>query len=270
MPRAGPRDGTPLLFIDCTPSDEVAALYGHLLERGIGVVTANKIAGAGPAARWDAVRSLASRRGLPLRYETTVGAALPILETARSLAATGDRLIAVDAVLSGTLSFVLGRLHDGVPFSAAVREAVARGFSEPDPLLDLSGEDVARKLVILLREFGIAVERRDIRLEPLATTEAGISAHDDQWRERVLRAERTGTRLVYSASFSGGIAHAGVREIPVDLPLARLRPGENIVVFTTTRYRAVPLTVMGPGAGAEVTAAGVLAEILDVARAQPS
>jgi aspartokinase len=261
-----PRGGAQLLFVDCTPSDEVAALYAPLLERGIGVVTANKIAGAGPGRRWEELRSLASRRRLPLRYETTVGAALPILDTARSLAATGDRVIALDAVLSGTLSFVLGRLHEGLTFSDAVSEAVARGLSEPDPLADLSGEDVARKLVILLRDLGLGIERNEVCVEPLAATAREVAANDAVWRQRVERAEREGRRLVYAASFAEGIARAGVRELALDDPMARLRPGENIVVFTTERYRTVPLTVMGPGAGADVTAAGVLAEILDVAR----
>ncbi|MHB9000000.1 MAG: aspartate kinase [Thermoanaerobaculia bacterium] len=262
--RIGPR----LLFVDCTPSSEVASLYGPLLERGIGVVTANKLAGAGPGDNWDAIRSLASRRGIPLRYETTVGAALPVLDTARSLVATGDRILGVDAVLSGSLSFVLGRLHEGIAFSVAVREAAARGFTEPDPFVDLSGEDVARKLVILLRELGMPVELRDIVRQPLASRDRELASADDVWCDRVTRANARGTRLVYAASFANGIASAAVQEVAGDSPMARLRPGENIVIFTTERYRAVPLTVMGPGAGAEVTAAGVLAEILDVARSQ--
>ena len=251
------------LFVDCTASTDVASLDERLLYTGIGVVTANKIAGSGDADHWRRLRRVAGRRALPLRYETTAGAALPILRTARELAATGDRLIALEAVLSGTISYLLGRLHDGIDFSAAVAEAQDRGFTEPDPLIDLTGRDVAAKLVIVLRELGIDIGLGDVRVEPLAANADEISSEDSLWRARAEHAATRNRRLVFVASYVDGAATARVREIDRDDPLARLRAGENIVIFRTQRYDAVPLTIAGPGAGPEVTAAGILAEVLD-------
>ncbi len=254
------------LFVDCTASRDVAQLYERLLYTGIGVVTANKIAGSGDADHWRRLRRIAASRKLPLRYETTAGAALPILRTARELAATGDRLIALEAVLSGTISYLLDRVHDGVDFSAAVAEAQARGLTEPDPLIDLSGNDVAAKLVILLRELGIGIDPGDVRIEPLAANEDEISSEDSLWQARADHAARRNRRLVFVASYADGLATARVREVDRNDPLARLRAGENIVIFRTQRYDAVPLTIAGPGAGPEVTAAGILAEVLESAR----
>jgi aspartate kinase len=235
------------LFVDVTASADVAALYEQLLENGIGVITANKLAGSGDADRWNRLRRIATRRRVPLRYETTVGAALPVLRTARELHATGDRLRSLEAVLSGTLSYILTRVNEGAEFDDAVAEAKAKGLTEPDPAIDLSGRDVAAKLVILLRELGIDISLDDVDVEPLQHVERG-------------------KRRAYVASYRNGIATARAREVRNDEPIAHLRAGENIVVFRTTRYDAVPLTVAGPGAGPEVTAAGVFAEILDAAR----
>jgi aspartate kinase len=232
-------------FVDVTASADVASLYDELLDRGIGIVTANKLAGSGDPARWTRLRRAATRRRLPLRYETTVGAALPVLRTARELHATGDRLLSLDAVLSGTLSYILARVNEGTTFFDAVLEAQEKGLTEPDPTVDLSGRDVAAKLVILLRELGIDISLSDVDVTPLTSVQRG-------------------KRLAYVASYREGVARAGVREVADDDPLGRLRAGENFVVFRTTRYDAVPLTIAGPGAGPEVTAAGVLAEILEV------
>ncbi|MDP9191138.1 MAG: hypothetical protein M3P06_05490 [Acidobacteriota bacterium] len=256
------------LFVDCTASTDVASLYERLLYTGIGVVTANKIAGSGDSDRWRRLRRVAIRRTLPLRYETTAGAALPILRTARELAASGDRLLSLDAVLSGTISYLLGRLHDGIDFSAAVAEAQAKGLTEPDPLVDLSGGDVAAKLVIVLRELGIDIDLEDVRIEPLAANADEISSEDSLWHARAQHAATRNKRLVFVASYADGVATARVREIERDDPLARLRAGENIVIFRTQRYDAVPLTIAGPGAGPEVTAAGILAEVLDAAQVE--
>jgi aspartokinase/homoserine dehydrogenase 1 len=165
---------------------------------------------------------------------------------ARELFATGDRFISLNAVLSGTLSYILGRIHEGAAFADAVAEAVAKGLTEPDPEIDLSGRDVAAKLVILLRELGIEINREDVKVTPLRELQCA-----------------EGRRLVYVASYRDGVATAGVQHINDADPLARLRPGENMIVFRTERYDAVPLTIAGPGAGPEVTAAGLLAEILD-------
>jgi len=254
------------LFIDCTASADVASLYEQLLHNGVGVITANKLAGSGDADHWRRLRRVANRRALPFHYETTAGAALPILRTARELAATGDRLIALDAVLSGTISCILGRLHDRIDFSAAVAEAQTKGFTEPDPLIDLSGRDVAAKLVILLRELGIAIDLDNVRVVPLAATTEEISSENSLWHARAEHAATRNKRLVFVASYVDGVATARVREIERDDPLARLRGGENIVIFRTQRYDDVPLTIAGPGAGPEVTAAGILGEVLEAVR----
>lgn len=247
------------LFVDCTASAQVASLYETLVEQGVGVITANKLAGSGPEEDWSSLRRLAIRRRVPLRYETTAGAALPVLRTARDLAATGDRLHRIESVLSGTLSYILGRLHAGASFSEAVAEAQAHGFTEPDPRSDLSGLDVAAKLVILLREMAVEVELNDVTVEPLIIDDA-------TWAQRASRAQASGNRLIYAGSWQDGIATARVEEVSAGHPFARLRPGENMVIFHTARYDPVPLTVAGPGAGPEVTAAGLLAEILEVTR----
>jgi aspartokinase/homoserine dehydrogenase 1 len=253
----------------------VAALYGPLLERGIGIVTPNKIAMSGPLTIRDALLSSAREHDVPLLYETTVGAALPLLRTIRDLVATGDRVLSINGVLSGTLSYILGRLHAGVPFSAAVCEAFEGGLTEPDPTIDLSGTDVARKLLILIRESGVGIDVDRVLVEPLrgssarfdgdlSAFHAALEPFDDEWQARAHAAETLGNRLVYIATFDSQQVRAGIEEIEIESPLARTRPGENVVVIRTTRYDKVPLTIAGPGAGPEVTAAGVLAEILSV------
>jgi aspartokinase/homoserine dehydrogenase 1 len=172
------------LFVDCTASADVAALYEDLLESGSRIVTANKRTGAGSATRWRALQAKARRRRLPLRYETTVGAGLPLLKTARDLALTGDRLLSLEAVLSATISFILAALQNGCDFSAAVSERT-RGVS-PSPIRwpTCRGADVAAKLLILRRELGIAVEADEVDVDPLARTADEIRSADATWRER--------------------------------------------------------------------------------------
>lgn len=268
--------GDPLIVVDCTASSEVAARYPGLLKRGIGVVTPNKLAGAGRLSNWRLLRDL-SRSGAPWRYETTVGAALPVLGTVADLRKTGDRLRSVSAVLSGTLAFVLGRLEAGAAFSEAVRDAWRRGYTEPHPREDLSGEDVARKLLILLREAGYEIEREDVVVEPLLPGGlpdepdperflAALGPQDETWKEPLARARRRGERLLYVASFDGRSARVGAQAVPVHHPVARGGPGENVIVFRTERYSDLPLTVAGPGAGPHVTATGVLADLIAAAR----
>ncbi|MFP5285420.1 MAG: hypothetical protein ACLGI9_06755, partial [Thermoanaerobaculia bacterium] len=182
------------------------------------------------------------------------------------------KLLGVSAVLSGTLSFVLHRVEAGVPFSKAVREAWERGYTEPHPAEDLSGEDVARKLLILLREAGLGFEREDIAGEPLVPDlpvepDPGrfldrLAPWDGVWAERAARARERGERLLYLASFDGATPRVGVAALPADRPVARGGPGESVIVYRTERYRELPLTISGPGAGPEVTATGLMSDVL--------
>jgi homoserine O-acetyltransferase len=261
------------IFVDCTASPVIAGRYEELLSRGIAVVTPNKLANAGRLCDWRRLQELS--REVPYRYETTVGAALPVLGTISDLRRAGDRLLGVSAVLSGTLSFVLHRVESGMPFSLAVREAYERGYTEPHPAEDLSGEDVARKLLILLREAGFGIEREDIAGEPLLPglphepdPEAFLDClapWDAVWAERAARARERGERLLYLASFDGTTPRVGVETLPAEHPVARGGPGESVIVYRTERYRELPLTISGPGAGPEVTATGVMSDLLRAA-----
>lgn len=264
------------VFVDCTASPSIAGRYAELLRRGIGVVTPNKLANAGRLSDWRLLHDL-SADGSPYRYETTVGAALPVLGPLADLRRAGDRLLAVSAVLSGTLSFVMRQVEAGVPFSEAVREAHVRGYTEPHPGDDLSGEDVARKLLILLREAGFDLEREDVAVEPLLAEGLpdepdperfldALAPWDGVWADRVIRARERGERLLYLAAFDGAGARVGVASLPADHPVARGGPGENVIVYRTDRYFEVPLTISGPGAGPEITATGVLADLIAAAK----
>jgi aspartokinase/homoserine dehydrogenase 1 len=213
-----------------------------------------------------------------------VGAALPVLGTLADLRRAGDRLLSLSAILSGTLSFVLHRVGEGAAFSAAVAEAHRLGLTEPHPKEDLTGEDVARKLLILLREAGYPVEREDLLVEPLVPSGlppepdperflASLTRFDVEWEERVAAARERGERLLHLATFSldsiGASTHkarVGLTAVPAGHPAARAGAGENIVVYRTDRYAELPLTISGPGAGPEITASGVLIDLVAAAR----
>lgn len=273
------KSGDPLIFVDCTASAAIAERYPSLLAAGIGVVTPNKLAGSGGFERWRLLRELSLTRGAPWRYETTVGAALPVLGPLADLRRAGDRLVSLTAVLSGSLSFVLHRVNEGTPFSAAVAEAHRRGFTEPHPKEDLSGEDVARKLLILLRESGFVVEREEVIVEPMISDGeaeeayperflAGLARVDAAWAERAAEARARGERLFHVARFdrSEGIGpRVGVAALPAAHPVAKAGAGENVLVIRTGRYSDLPLTLSGPGAGPEITASGVLIDLLGAA-----
>jgi aspartokinase/homoserine dehydrogenase 1 len=267
-------DARPLLFVDCTASDAIADLYPALLSSGIGVVAANKRANARSLASWHALQEAARRGGAPYRYETTVGAAIPVLGPLRDLRLRGERVLALEGVLSGSLAHVLSRVHAGLAFSAAVAEARALGYTETDPLDDLCAVDLARKALVLARECGFALEPAAVRVQPLVDPAAAatgglaaaLDAQDAGWRERVHGARPGGERWVVLVRIGPDGADIGARCVPPDSPFAALPPGQNLLRVRTALQDASPLVLGGPGAGPEVTAAGVLSDIVAAAR----
>lgn len=265
------------LIVDCSASDAVAEHYADWLARGIHVVTPNKHAGAGPFERWARIRA-AGAEGARFRYEATCGAGLPVISTLRDLLDTGDELLAIEGILSGTLAWLFNRFDGSQPFSALVREAHALAYTEPDPRDDLAGTDVARKLVILAREAGQRLELADVVVESLVpealrtgSAEAfldGLTTLDEAMAARLAAARARGAVLRYVARLDReGQASVGLVELPTSHAFAHLRLTDNVVQFRTRRYADNPLVVQGPGAGPEVTAAGVFADLLRVAEA---
>jgi len=260
------------VFVDCTASAEVADAYAGLLAHGVVIVSANKIAFSGPPERCARLRRLARRHG-GTYAETTVGAGLPILRPIADMVATGDTVTRIEGVLSGTLSFIFGLLNTGRPFSRAVRAAHERGFTEPDPRDDLSGRDVARKLVILGREAGFDISAEDIRTVPLLPGDGWCDLSlDDFWKRlpeadphfeaRRASAAAADSVLACTAAIDRSGARLSVQAVPRSHPCASLSPGDNLVAVTSHRYRERPLVIQGPGAGPDVTAAGVFADLL--------
>ena len=269
----------PKLLVDCTASPEVARHYREFLENGIGIVTPNKLSVSGPGKEYRELLAAAEVLRLPYRYETTVGAALPLLSTLADLKANGDTVLRIEAVLSGTLSFLFQRLNHGTPFSIAVREARDEGYTEPHPAEDLKARDSARKLLILLREAGIPWEPEQVAVQGLVPPEledesdpecflAGLAAHDQAWATRAELARKQGLRLACLAEYDGREARVGLTQVSASDPFAQLAGGENLVRVWTRRYQPVPLTIAGPGAGTEVTAAGVITDLIKAAAAR--
>ena len=260
-----------LVVVDATATESVARRYPDFLERGIAVVTPNKRGNTLEQAFYDRLQHIARRRQVPYLYETTVGAGLPVLSTLRDLIRSGDRILRIDGVLSGTLAFVLSRVSAGRPFSEAVAEAHQRGYTEPDPREDLSGADVGRKLLVLARESGLRLEGTSVQAAslvpvglhdvPLPVFWERLAEADAAWAGRVA----ADGRLQYVGRIEAGRLSASVTPVTPDAPFARLDGTENMVVFTTERYRDRPLVVQGHGAGPDVTAAGVLADVVQAA-----
>jgi aspartokinase/homoserine dehydrogenase 1 len=264
-------------IVDCSASPKVAARYAEWLAAGIHVITPNKQAGAGSLQQWRAIRAAAARSGARFRYEATVGAGLPVISTLRDLLDTGDELIAIEGILSGTLAWLFNRYDGTQSFAALVREAHALGYTEPDARDDLSGTDVARKLVILAREAGRDLTLEHVQVESLIPAElaqvspadflARLDEFDEGMRARQAAAARRGEVLRYVARLDQDGARVGLAALPLAHAFAHLQLTDNIVQFTTARYCHNPLIVQGPGAGPEVTAAGVFADLLRVGAA---
>lgn len=264
------------VIIDCTASDEVAERYPEWLAAGIHIITPNKRAGAGDAQRYAAIRQAQETSGARFRYEATVGAGLPVIGTLRDLLDTGDEVFEVDAVLSGTLAWLCNRFDGSRPFSELVLEAKALGYTEPDPRDDLSGMDVARKLVILSREMGMDVGLDSVTVESLVPDSLSqlsregflqrLTEIDAPMQERLAAAQAEGKVLRHVAHLDrdGGL-RVGLAALPAEHAFAHLRLTDNVVQFRTRRYDANPLIVQGPGAGPEVTAAGVFSDLLRLA-----
>lgn len=266
------------VIIDCSASDQVAGHYPEWLASGIHVITPNKQAGAGPLQRYDAIRAASRSSGARFRYEATVGAGLPVVSTLRDLLDTGDALVSIEGIFSGTLAWLFNRYDGSQAFSALVREAHELGYTEPDPRDDLSGVDVARKLVILAREAGMPLSLAEVEVESLVPQDlrhadreafmAGLEALDAPMLERLQTARGNGCVLRYVARLArDGKASVALHALPADHGFAHLRLTDNCVSFTTRRYCDNPLVVQGPGAGPEVTAAGVFSDLLRLAAA---
>ena len=234
------------VFVDCTASKEVAEIYQPLLEHNISVIAANKIAASSSYEKYARLKETALARGVFFRYETNVGAGLPIIGTINDLRNSGDVILKIEAVLSGTLNFIFNEISADVTLSEAVRRAKEQGYSEPDPRIDLSGKDVIRKLVILAREAGYKVEKTDFEA-----------------RRKQLYAE--GKRWRFVATFDHGKLSVALKEVDRTHPFYNLQGSNNIVALTTERYREYPMLIQGYGAGASVTAAGVFANIMSIA-----
>ncbi|MDD4631195.1 bifunctional aspartate kinase/homoserine dehydrogenase I [Proteiniphilum sp. UBA7639] len=263
------------VVVDCTASPHIAALYEELMARNISVVTANKIAASSDYENYRHLKETARKAGVKFLFETNVGAGLPIINTMNSLINSGDRIVKLEAVLSGTLNFIFNTLSEEIPFSKAVKMAVEAQFAEPDPRIDLSGLDVTRKLVILSREAGACVNQSDVNkklfvpqkyfdgsLEEFWQTISGL---DDSFEARRKELAKDGKKLRFVASYNNGACEVGLREVEQGHPFYDLEGSNNIIMITTERYNEYPMVIKGYGAGATVTAAGVFSDIISIA-----
>lgn len=263
------------VFVDCTASKDVAQLYQTLLEHNINVVAANKIAASSDYQSYAKLKQTALGRGVIYRFETNVGAGLPIIGTINDLRNSGDRILKIEAVLSGTLNYIFNELSAQVPFSETVRLAKENGYSEPDPRIDLSGTDVIRKLVILTREAGYQIEQADVEKHLFIPQQLFEGTVDDFWRQlpsldadfeaRRQQLESEGKRWRFVAEMDKGVAKVSLKAVAKGHPFYNLQGSNNIVMLTTERYKEFPMLIQGYGAGASVTAAGVFANIMSIA-----
>ena len=263
------------VFVDCTASKDVAEIYQPLLEHNISVIAANKIAASSSYEKYALLKETALACGVFFRYETNVGAGLPIIGTINDLRNSGDVILKIEAVLSGTLNFIFNELSADVTMSEAVRRAKEQGYSEPDPRIDLSGKDVIRKLVILAREAGYKVEKTDVEKHLFIPDEFFEGSIEEFWKNlpkldadfeaRRKQLDAEGKRWRFVATFDHGKLSVALKEVDSTHPFYNLQGSNNIVALTTERYREYPMLIQGYGAGASVTAAGVFANIMSIA-----
>ena len=263
------------VFVDCTASKEIAALYQSLLDHNVSIVAANKIAASSSYDDYTRLKETALRRGIKFLFETNVGAGLPIIGTINDLRNSGDRILKIEAVLSGTLNYIFNKISAQCPFSETVKRAKEEGYSEPDPRIDLSGTDVVRKIVILAREAGYRVEQEDVEKHLFVPDHFFTGSLEDFWKhlpelnadfeERRKKLEEEGRRWRFIATMDHGKVSVALRDMTQDSPFYNLEGSNNIVLLTTERYKEYPMLIQGYGAGASVTAAGVFANIISIA-----
>ena len=263
------------VFVDCTANPDVASLYGDLLSHNISVVAANKIAASSDYDTYNNLKQIARQRNIKFLFETNVGAGLPIINTINDLINSGDKILKIEAVLSGTLNFIFNVLNEDVPMSKAVQLAKEKGYSEPDPRIDLSGKDVIRKLVILAREAGYSIEQNDVEANLFIPQELFDGTIENFWAElpkldakfeedrKQLVAEKKHWRFI--AKYENGKGSVSLSKVDERHPFYHLEGSNNIILLTTERYKEYPMLIQGYGAGAGVTAAGVFADIMRIA-----
>ncbi|MBQ1851565.1 MAG: bifunctional aspartate kinase/homoserine dehydrogenase I, partial [Paludibacteraceae bacterium] len=263
------------VFVDCTASAAIASLYTDLLNHNVSIVAANKIAASGPYSIYENLKNTARRKGIKYLFETNVGAGLPIINTMNSLINSGDRILKIEAVLSGTLNFIFNTISKDISFSKSIQMAKEARFSEPDPRIDLSGTDVIRKLVILARESGYAVEQADVKKNLFVPDKyfegtledfwKNIPELDEEFEKKRQELEKEHKKYRFVATMKEGECSVGLQAIDASHPFYDLEGSNNIVMIQTERYFNDPMIIKGYGAGASVTAAGVFGDIMSIA-----
>lgn len=263
------------IFVDNTANAKVADYYEDILNASISISTPNKIGTSSSYLQYQRLKTISERKGVLFMYETNVGAGLPVISTLNDLINSGDRIIRIEGILSGSLSFIFNSFTEGRQFSDIVKEAMSLGYTEPDPRIDLNGVDVRRKLLILARETGLALEAADVVIEPILPEACQQAANVDELLDEITQADsffeskraaaaKAGKVLRMVAKLENAQASISLQAVDQSHPFAALNGSDNMIVFTTERYKDRPLVVRGPGAGAEVTAAGVFAEIIKI------
>lgn len=261
------------VLVDCTASQEVGDCYQRVLESKVAIVTPNKKANSGPLEKYKELKKLSGQRNIKFLYETNVAAGLPVINTLQDLILSGDSVIRIEGVLSGSMNFIFSELSKGIPFSEVVASAKAKGYTEPDPRDDLSGMDVARKILILGREAEQDLHFEDVSVQSMVPEDCvhtksvsefmeKLKAHDDHFKMLLEEAEKKGEKLRFMAVLENGKASVGLKSVNSKHPFYALEGSDNMILFTTERYHEFPMIIRGPGAGADVTAAGVFADII--------